>query len=131
MFCSYQSYDGVRCTVSKEYLPFPVNNMLLEIVGHSLCSTEILHCLRHLHTKLLTQLKEGIDYGTGREHDCSMVQNVDSLGTELSGSQNLHLKKRYEVHLGSILFRYARIRGCSLRRLLGNQYLLNTHPIKK
>ena len=105
--------------------------MLLKIVCNGLGGAEILHGLRNLHTELLAQLKESINCGTCRKNYRSIIEYVDSLCTELSGSQRLHLEKLSEVKLSSKLLCDCCIRRSRLRLLLCDQYLLYAHSCLK
>ena len=84
MLRSYQADYRLRSTVTEEDLSLALYDMLLEIVGYGFGGAEIFHCFRHLDTQIFAELEESVDSCTCREYDCSIIEDVDPLGAELS-----------------------------------------------
>ena len=111
----------------KKDLSFSIDNVLLQVKGDSLSSTEVFHGLRNGHSGLFTKCEECINSGFGREDHRCVLKDFYPLGSELTSCNRLNIKELVKIYVHTVFRNNICVRGTCRRSWLRYQNVFYFH----
>ena len=119
--------DRLGGAVTVENLALAEDDVLLQVHGDSLGSTEILHGLGNLDPEVVSHHEVSVDGMSGGKDDGREIQEIDPLRPEFPRGKGFDGIERFEVDPYSVFFGQRYVWGSIRRLFLRNKYLVDSH----
>jgi len=100
---NYNINEVLEFRLPVEYLPFPVDNILLQVKGHIFSDAEVFHRIRNTNPEFAANPEKMIYTGFAGKNHCSKIKYIDFLVPEIFCRYSLNLHKWFKVYFQVIL----------------------------
>jgi len=89
---------------SMEDLPFPVDNVFLQVKCHVFSYAEVFHRIRNAYSEFVADPEKMVNGSFAREYHRIEIKNIDFLLPEVFCGYSLHFDERFEINLEIVFF---------------------------